>query len=345
VRRNKLPDGIALVKIITYEAGEPVQSQNLEGAQVPKAHDYSKVEAMLAIDNPGVRQGLREALKRCGVGTIIEVSSIVQAHKAIKEQNPDLLVVSSEIEGVFLGAMVKDIRHARFGSHPFPLVVVLSMTAEFDYVRRIVDSGPDDILLVPVSPDQMLNRFINLARNRKPFVVTHDYVGPDRRKSQRPGLGKEVVPMVNVPNPVAAKLEKVDPLVFQRDVDSVVLRLNSLKVERYGVQIRWLEKTLRDMFAKPDPDEHLISLHSLRMADIADDLKIRTANWHDNRVVKASELMLSAAKLVSNAGAKAKGKLLDDLSEACLQTAQEIARCLPHADKAEALPEQTESGS
>ena len=300
-----------------------------------KARDFSKVQAMLAVDNPGVRQGLREALKRCGVGSIVEVSTVVQAHKGVKETNPDLLVVSSEIEGVFLGSMIKDIRHSRFGTHPFPLVVMLAMAAEFEYVRRIVDSGPDDILLVPVSPDHMLNRFLNLARHRKPFVVTHDYVGPHRRKSQRPGHGKEVVPMVEVPNPVSAKATMVDPLVFQRDVDVVAQRLNTLKVERYGVQIRWLEKTLRDLLAKPDPDEHQISLHSLRLADIAEDLKARTTNWHDARVGKAADVMMEAAKLVSNAGPRASGKPLNDLSEACLQAAQEISRCLPHTDKAE----------
>lgn len=300
-----------------------------------KHKDFSKVQAMLAIDNPGVRQGLREALKRSGVMNIMEVSTMVQVHKTLEEQSPDLLVVSSEIDGVFLGSMIKDIRHSRFGRHPFPLVVMLAMTAEFDYVRRIVDCGPDDILLVPVSPEQMLNRFLNLARLRKPFVVTHDYVGPDRRKSQRPGAGKEAVPMVEVPNPVAAKADKIEPTTFQRDVESVSQRLNTLKVERYGVQIRWLEKALRELFAKPEPDEHQISLHSLRLADIAEDLKVRTANWHDNRVIKSAELMLSAAKQVSNAGVGAVGKGLNDLSEACLQTAQEISRCLPHMDSSE----------
>jgi DNA-binding NarL/FixJ family response regulator len=302
---------------------------------VTKHKDFSKVQAMLAIDNPGVRQGLREALKRSGVMNIMELSTMVQVHKTLEEQSPDLLVVSSEIDGVFLGSMIKDMRHSRFGRHPFPLVVVLAMTAEFDYVRRIVDCGPDDILLVPVSPEQMLNRFLNLARERKPFVVTHDYVGPDRRKNQRPGVGKEAVPMVDVPNPVAAKADKIEPQAFQRDIDSVSQRLNTLKVERYGVQIRWLEKALRELFAKEEPDEHQISLHSLRLADIAEDLKVRTANWHDNRIVKSAELIISAAKKVSNAGPKAAGNGLNDLSEACLQTAQEIARSLPHMDNKE----------
>lgn len=296
---------------------------------------------MLAVDNPGVRQGLREALKRCGIINITEVSTVVQAHAGVKEGNPDLLVVSSEMEGVFLGSMIKDIRHARFGSHPFPLVVMLAMAAEFDYVRRIVDSGPDDILLVPVSPDHMMNRFLNLVRHRKPFVVTHDYVGPDRRKSQRPGLGKEVVPMVDVPNPVAAKTAMTDPGVFLRDVEAVTQRLNTLKVERYGVQIRWLERNLRDLFSKPDPDEHQITVFSLRLADIAEDLKLRTANWHNDRIAKSADMILDMAKVVSNAGPRAVGKPLDDFCEACLQAAQDISHCLPHADKTEVPAEDT----
>lgn len=297
-----------------------------------QAVDFSKVQAMVAVDNPGVRQGLREALKRIGCGQIIEATNNLQLHHGLEETNLDLLIMVSEMQGVFLGSMIKEMRHARLGPHPFPLVVILSMMAEFDYVRRIVDCGPDDVLLVPVAPDQMLARLLNLARVRKPFVVTHDYVGPDRRKSQRPGAGVETVPMVDVPNPVAAKASKIDPSLFQRDVDSVTQRLNTLKVERYGVQIRWLEKALRQMFASSELDENTVTVHSLHLADIAEDLKVRTADWHDDRIVKAAELMMSTAKVVSNAGKSAAGKKLDDLSEACLQTAQEISRCLPHAD-------------
>lgn len=301
-----------------------------------KKHDYSSVQAMLAIDNPGVRQGLREALRRSGVTSILEVSTLNQiAHSFESQQWPDLLVVASEIEGQFLGHMIRDIRHSRLGHHPFPLVVVLSMAAEFDYVRRIVDCGPDDILLVPVSPDQMLNRFLGLARNRKPFVVTHDYVGPDRRKNHRPGAGKEVAQLVEVPNPVAAKAAKADPQSFQRDVETVAQRLNSLKVERYGVQVRWLDKALRETFTKETVDEQQVTVLSLRMADIAEDLIKRTANWHDDRVSKAAQALVSQAKQVSNAGAAAAGQMLQEISQLCQQVSQEIVRCLPHLDSAE----------
>lgn len=70
---------------------------------------------------------------------------------------------------------------------PFtPIIAVLS-EASPGTVRRGVDSGADDLLIHPWSEGYLDQRLQNIIHNRKPFVVTSDYVGPDRRSVRRPG--------------------------------------------------------------------------------------------------------------------------------------------------------------
>ncbi|OIQ98380.1 regulator of RpoS [mine drainage metagenome] len=292
------------------------------------AGDFSKVEALVAVDNPGLRQGLREALRRIGCKQIVEAVNGLQVQRALAENAFDLMVMVSEMENLFLGELVRDLRHNRLGRHPFPLVVMLSTMAEFDYVRRLVDCGPDDVLLMPVAPDSMLSRMRTLVLARKPFVVTHDYVGPDRRKNHRPSVGGESAPMLEVPNPVAAKVYRIDETGLERDILQVRQRLNLLKIERHGVQISWLEKQLLQLFSAQQPDERLIRLHSLHLADIAEDVLARSAAWQDKALEQACRQMQDVAHRVGDAGRAAMGPLLDELSQGCRAAAAEIARCM-----------------
>ena len=66
-----------------------------------------------------------------------------------------------------------------------------------------MNSGPDDLLLIPFAPDQIMSRLKILVERRKPFVVTHDYIGPDRRTAPRPGTTSAT--QFQVPNPARAQ--------------------------------------------------------------------------------------------------------------------------------------------
>ncbi len=303
------------------------------------AGDFSKVDALVAVDNPGLRQGLREALRRIGCQQIVEATNGLQVQRALTDSKFDLMVMVSEMEDLFLGELVRDLRHNRLGPHPFPLVVMLSTMAEFEYVRRLVDCGPDDVLLMPVAPDSMLSRMRTLVLARKPFVVTHDYVGPDRRKNHRPSVGGESAPMLEVPNPVAAKVYRVDETGLERDIRQVRQRLNLLKIERHGVQIAWLEKQLLQLFSAQQPDERLMRMHSLHLVDIAEDVRGRTAPWQDAALDQACRQLQDVAHRVGDAGRAAMGPLLDELSQGCRAASAEITRCMARAGRGWMPPE------
>jgi len=216
-----------------------------------------------------VRTGLRAALYSIGFRTITDTASFVKLHDMIEQDMIDLLIVSSELENNDAGFLISEMRDQRLGPNPFLVVITLLASAEPDYVKRVIDSGADDLLLTPVAPDQLILRIEKLARARKPFVVTHDYTGPDRRTKAR-AFETHSAPMLEVPNPLRMKAESgLDGTKLARAVAESSVTLNRMKIERHAVQIDWLvthiHASIRDGMTT-DPAHLVPYTHRLPMA-------------------------------------------------------------------------------
>ncbi len=220
-----------------------------------------------------VRTGLRAALYSIGFRTITDTASFVKLHDLIEQDTIDLLIVSSELENNDSGFLISEMRNQRLGSNPFLVVITLLASADPDYVKRVIDSGADDLLLTPVAPDQLIMRIEKLARARKPFVVTHDYTGPDRRTKAR-AFETHSAPMLEVPNPLKIKSETgLDGTRLARTVTETAVTLNRMKIERHAVQIDWLvthiHASIRDGMTT-DP-QHLVP-YTQRLSIAAEDM-------------------------------------------------------------------------
>ncbi len=79
--------------------------------------------------------------------------------------------------------------------------MVVADSPSCDDAAVLVDSGVDGVLVRPLSVGKICDRLRRLTLNRQPFVVTSDYIGPDRRTAPRePKPGEVVVPLLQVPN-------------------------------------------------------------------------------------------------------------------------------------------------
>jgi DNA-binding NarL/FixJ family response regulator len=162
------------------------------------------VRAIVAEANPSVRQGVRNALYGMGFREIVDTGSITKAQDLCAQSAVDLLIINSDLENNDSSLLVRELRRMKLGKDPFVVVISLLPIADELHVRKAVDCGVDDLLLLPVIPQQMSLRLYSQVKARKPFMVTHDYIGPDRRKSSRPPEGANAFHL-NAPNPLAAR--------------------------------------------------------------------------------------------------------------------------------------------
>ena len=102
----------------------------------------------------------------------------------IKNTMPDLIVMDSIMDGGEALALASRIRAGDLGVNPFVGIIMTVRQPSQAVIRRVVNSGTDDIIVKPLSPKSMMDRISAVAYHRKPFVVTSDYIGSDRRTKE-----------------------------------------------------------------------------------------------------------------------------------------------------------------
>jgi DNA-binding response OmpR family regulator len=144
----------------------------------------------------------RNALFSLGFRDIEAVTAVMELRRALEMGTADLCVVDVTAEEAEVCALIRDLRHGRLGANPFPVVMATSWRQSGDLVRRVIESGADDLILRPLSTGTLKARIEQQIEARKSFVVTSTYIGPDRRRSANRGEGEG---LIDVPNSLRLK--------------------------------------------------------------------------------------------------------------------------------------------
>jgi len=155
-----------------------------------------------------MRNLYRQALLGAGFHNLREFDSMAVFADLLHAVQPDVILMEIEMPAGDACAMVRSLRHGSLGDNPFLPIILTTWDAESTNVRRAVNAGADDLLVKPLNTKTLVERIEALALARKPFVVTADYIGPDRRKiAARDGAGAaDSAPLIQPPNPLLAKL-------------------------------------------------------------------------------------------------------------------------------------------
>lgn len=157
--------------------------------------------------------------------------------KIVEAGGVDLLVLDINVVGDGMVDLCRRIRHGEVGANPFIAIIALATAPPESVVRRVVDGGFDDLVVRPTTAKEVLTRLVNQARNRRPFVVTTDYIGPDRRQAPRPGT--QQIPLLEVPNPFDGRRAE-DNDAYTKAIADMMETINEQKIERHAFQIGYL---------------------------------------------------------------------------------------------------------
>jgi DNA-binding response OmpR family regulator len=144
-------------------------------------YNFDEVETVLFAPAPATRRTVREALNSVGFRAIKDYLDIEQAREAIVTYNPDLLICDLDQSQNAVCSVIGDIRHGKIGSNPFMIIMLLTWDPQVNAVNFAMQTGVDDIIMMPISVRLLQQRVDKMIRSRKRFVATEDYVGPERR--------------------------------------------------------------------------------------------------------------------------------------------------------------------
>ena len=197
-----------------------------------------KSRSIVALPDAKARKEVRKLIQEAGFAHCREVPDIATLTEKLGSGDIDLLVTTLGDRNWDSGQLIRAIRQGKLGN-PFMIIMVLVDQPTPDLVSRVVNAGADDLLLSSWPDKTVLGRLEGLVHNRKRFLVTHDYVGPERRNTPRPGVTSANT--FEVPNPLHwFTIPNNDRDGLNRAVEQASEVVNRNKIKSCGNQLRFL---------------------------------------------------------------------------------------------------------
>jgi CheY-like chemotaxis protein len=203
---------------------------------------------LVALPDAAARKTLRKILQEAGFTHCREVANLESLAEKLASGPVDLLITTLNERGWDSADIIRRIRQGELGN-PFMLIMVLLDQPVPSVVDRVVNAGADDLLLAPWLDRLVLGRLDGLIHGRKPFLVTSDYIGPERRSHQR-AVGPSA-PAIEVPNPMHwLTVKSGSREELERSVEHAAAAVNLNKIKSCSNYLRVLADRVVTNFAK-----------------------------------------------------------------------------------------------
>ena len=304
---------------------------------------FSAVKVLL-IEQAMGRSVLRTALAAFEITNIEEWNEVkTDPMDLVALAGFDLIIANIDDGDDAAAALLRNLRTGAIPGNPFVPAIITCNSSLAPTVRAAVDAGADVVVLKPYSLKQIMDPVAALVDRRRPFIVTSDYVGPERRAAARPpaqqGQGAsqgQAIEQIEVPNRLAAKVRGKDPLAEMTAEAEAWAAVERQKTQRMVFQALFLvrlaaavsgEETAsaarRDLARLPSVVREL----ALRLKDQADYVYLKAfATWAS---VYPSLTDAAARRASCDDAATALGALLKQLGGA-----EEPAEAITQADAA-----------
>ncbi|MES2254738.1 MAG: hypothetical protein V4559_06815 [Pseudomonadota bacterium] len=209
---------------------------------------YDSVEALIYDPVSANRTATRAALYSLGFRRTETVPTLEAMVDVIQRQTPDLVLAETQGAADELCLAIQQLRLGSSGYNPFTVIIVTAWEKSSALINKVVNSGADDLLLRPFSTALLGTRIEAHIERRKGFVITTDYVGPDRRRDAARSGDTE---MFDPPNSLKMKAKdrmSADLIAKRLDMELHVARekLSGEKLRRDSFQVCILWRLLRE---------------------------------------------------------------------------------------------------
>lgn len=287
-------------------------------AKRPNQLSFESAEAMIFDPVAANRTTTRTAMSMLGFRQVLATSVHTELNQLINGRTLDLFVADVTHEPAKTCAFVRAIREGKAGANPFMHIVLIAWKLEGEIVKGALNCGADDLVARPFSVEFLGARIRTHAEARKPFVVTSDYIGPDRRRAT---AARDSANLFTVPNTLYAKAR--DPngaartTAAQEEIKVAIQVINAERARRDAFQISFLVHCLRESMGSMAPLEE-----DLRRVEIAaKDMIVRVEGTEtaDNVGQMTTPLLEAVAGAQSGENVAGHVEKMDELSKSLLQ--------------------------
>jgi DNA-binding response OmpR family regulator len=222
---------------------------------------FDSVDALIYDPVSANRTATRAALYALGFRRTETVSTLEAFLESIQKSPPDIALCEAQGATEELCQAIQQMRQGGSGHNPFIVIIVTAWEKSTGLISRVVSSGADDLLLRPFSTALLGQRIEAHIERRKSFVITTDYVGPDRRKDDSRSNTAELFAPPN-----SLKMKAKDRLSGEAIARKLDVELKSAREKLVGEKLRrdsfqvcilWrlMQETLPGRGAPPELDK------------------------------------------------------------------------------------------
>lgn len=217
--------------------------------------EFPDVVVYLIEHEADMRRNLRDVLDSYGFGQIRTFATIEALEEALKEQTPDLIVCDSGMPDGDMNKLVRKVRHWQTGENPFIPVITTTWDSSAGTVKAIAASGADLLIGKPMKSQDLITRINAVVKKRRPFVVTSNYIGPDRRSDMdRPTNVK----LIDVPNTLKMKVSGEEVTIeVSQDIKDAWREINDERVGRNAFHAGFLLNLIKQDLGTPQGIENV----------------------------------------------------------------------------------------
>ena len=148
----------------------------------PKAWiNLEKARILLLDDHPEGGNILAQICMGFGARRFFRCSTGEEAKDLVKESELHMIMVNANLRESPAFDFIDWLRRSNLQPNSFTPVILITGHTQRSQVEKARDCGANIVLAKPVSPQSMLERIIWISREKRPFVNSGSYIGPDRR--------------------------------------------------------------------------------------------------------------------------------------------------------------------
>jgi CheY-like chemotaxis protein len=196
-----------------------------------RPEEVKPLKVLLVDDNYNAQRVVGEVLRAAGVSQIETAPDGDRAREKIEAWNPD--VIFSDWHMPVMGGLelTRLIRRAALCPDPripnpqVPVILVTSRRSKAD-VQMAREAGVNEFVIKPFTPASLLARLQLVLNNPRPFILSEEYVGPDRRRrvdANYSGPLRRCTDQAEARETIEFELKAVRAVVGSRGIDGEVL--------------------------------------------------------------------------------------------------------------------------
>jgi len=230
--------------------------------------EFDQADVLLVDPDQKVREHVKTVLREAGFSNLRLGATLDVITDSVGEATPDFLLCGAEFpDGDICEALVM-LRHGVVGDNPFLSIAVLSRDAGSQRALDAMEWGADFVLGLPSNADALRQRLGAHFEARKPFIVTTEYMGPDRRQDIERA---SKIPQVEVPNVLKVKAAGGSLDGMREAIKATMTDFNMQKLARHVDQVDYLIKRIGPDLMVGEADES-VRLFLEKLMFVAEDL-------------------------------------------------------------------------